>query len=161
MFSLVWIVVSLSNQITRWAIIDGNVSRSLIKSNHSLIPKSLTSLADMTMNIMIRTNIVWIVWAGIKSQRVLREKVIDIQTLGGRRRWFIRLDLDEAQWSIGYQTERVTVQPSHACFNYSAQQQCHGDWQIRNLWRMSGGLRPRQCLGCQIVFIKLKASVKC
>ena len=45
--------------------------------------------------------------------------MIDIQTLGGRRRWFIRLDLDEAQWSIGYQTERVTVQHSHARFNYT------------------------------------------
>ena len=47
--------------------------------------------------------------------------MIDIQTLGWRRRWFIRLDLDEAQWSIGYQTERVTVQPSHARFNYTQQ----------------------------------------
>ena len=45
--------------------------------------------------------------------------MIDIQTLGWRRRWFIRLDLDEAQWSIGYQTERVTVQHSHARFNYT------------------------------------------
>ena len=45
---------------------------------------------------MIGTNIVWNVWPGIKSQRVLCEKVIDIRSLGKRkRRWFIWLDLDE------------------------------------------------------------------